>query len=87
MVNTTTELVSGDPELVSILTKNKETFEALFYGQLKKGEPSGEIPEGKDLKAIASLIFVLYGGIRVVAKLSLTKKLMASIKPVLGLLH
>ncbi len=87
VVNTTTELVPGDTELVSILTKNQETFEALFYSQLKKGESAGEIPAGKDLKAIASLIFILFGGIRVVAKLSQdTNKLMGSIEPVLSLL-
>jgi TetR/AcrR family transcriptional regulator, transcriptional repressor for nem operon len=88
VVNTTTELIPGDDDLVRVLDKNKADFEAFFYTALLSGEQSGEIPKGKDLKAIASLLFILYGGIRVVAKLTPnTKNLMASVEPVLSLLR
>ena len=70
VVNTVTELVPGDPELLQILRENKRIFEQLFFEYLKKGEDSGQIPKGKDLRAIASLLFTLYNGLKVVSKVS-----------------
>ena len=70
VVNTVTELVPGDPELLQVLRENNRNFEHLFFEYLKGGEDSGQIPKGKDLRAIASLLFTLYNGLKVVSKVS-----------------
>ena len=69
VVNTTTELIPGNQTLLGILEENKKVFEGLFYSYLKEGEARGEFPPGKDLRSIASLLFVLYNGLKVVGKL------------------
>ncbi len=87
VVNTTTELIPGDEKIVKIVRENKKTFERLFFDYLKHGEAHGQIPEGKDLKALASLIYTLYNGMRVISKVETNKKeLMNSVKTVLVLL-
>ena len=87
VVNTTAELVPGDPELLQILGENKRVFEQLFFEYLKKGEDTGQIPNGKNLPAIASLLFTLYNGLKVVSKVAPDQNEMeASIGEVLRLL-
>lgn len=68
VVNTITELIPGDEKLLCQLGEHKATFEALFHEYLKKGEADGQLAPGKDLKAIASLLFTYFNGIRVVSK-------------------
>ena len=87
VINTTTEMLPGDPEIQSILEENYNTFEDLFYRFLRLGEKRWEIPEGKDLRTIAGLLFTLYNGMKVVAKVQTDqKKLMAEVDAVLALL-
>lgn len=87
VVNTTTELVPGDEAIQEVLKENKATFEKLFYDLLKKGEVRGEYPAGKDLKALSQLIFTLYNGLKVVAKIQPDKTaLMDSVHVALSLL-
>ncbi len=87
VVNTTTELIPGDPKILEVVSKNKKAFEAIFYDFLKQGEQKGEFKKGKDLKAIASLIFTMYNGLRVVAKINPNKKeLMSSVHLLLRVL-
>ncbi len=87
VVNTTTELVPGDEKIQAILEENKHAFENLFYNFLLLGEEKGEIARGKDLKAIASLIFTFYNGLKVIAKIQPDKKqLLTSVDTVLTLL-
>lgn len=87
VVNTTTELVPGDIEIQKILKENKDTFVNIFFEFLLKGEQSGEIQEGKNLKSIASLLFTLYAGIKVVSKVQPnSKELLSSVDTVLTLL-
>lgn len=76
MVNTTTELIPGDLEMVQVLAENKKNIETLFFDYLKKGESQGQIKEGKDLKSIASLFFTYYSGLTVVTKVEEDKALM-----------
>ena len=86
-VNTTTELIPNDESLQEVLANNKRDFETLFYQYLKKGEQKGQLKEGKDLKALASLLFTIYSGIRVVSKINPNKKeLSNSINVALSLL-
>jgi len=87
VVNTTTELVPGDIEIQKILKENEDTFVNIFYEFLLKGEQSGEISKGKNLKSIANLYYTLYNGIKVVSKVQPnSKKLLSSVDTVLTLL-
>lgn len=69
-VNITTELIPGDQQIIEDLTENKVGVEQIFYDYLKLGVERGEISKEKDLKSLASLLFTLQNGIKVVAKLN-----------------
>lgn len=87
VVNTTTELVPGNEEILNILKENKEQVEHLFSTYLRKGKDTGQISSDKDLKAIASLLYTLYNGLRVVAKTQPDRnELMSSVRVALSLL-
>lgn len=86
-VNTTTELIPGDDHILSLLEENKRDFENLFYEYLKIGQDEGQFNTDINLKSIASLIFTLYNGLKVVAKIQPDKKaLMNSVNVVLSIL-
>lgn len=87
VVNTTTELIPGDERILKIIEENRKTFEAIFLNYLKGGEVRGQFKKGKDLPAIATLLFTLYNGLKVVSKVNSNKKeLSNSIYQVLSLL-
>jgi len=87
VVNTTTELIPGDENIFKILEENRKNFEAIFFGYLKSGEEKGQFVKGKDLSAIATLLFTLYNGLKVVTKVNSNKKKLAnSVNQVLSLL-
>lgn len=69
VVNTTTELSCEDDIINTALLYNKDNFEAMFLECLKKGQKSGEISQNKDIKSLSYMIYVLFSGIRVVARL------------------
>jgi len=68
VVNTTTELVPGDPAIQETLLTHKTAIERLFEGYVQQGINSGEIAPDKDAKAIGVMLFTLYNGLRVVSK-------------------
>lgn len=74
VVNTTTELIHGEKELLEIVQENKKIFERLFYNFLLKGQQSGEIAKSKNIKTISHLFYTLYSGIKVVSKIETNKK-------------
>lgn len=87
VVNTTTELLPGDMLLQEALEENKRTFEKILYDYLEKGVSNKEIDPDKDLLAIAGLLFTLYSGLKVIAKVEPDKKkLLASVNAALALL-
>ncbi len=87
VVNTTTELVPNDENLLLVLEQNKQDFENLFYEYLKKGKENNQLKTNNDLKSLASLFYTLYNGIRVVSKIKPNKKkLTNSIEVALSLL-
>lgn len=87
VVNTTTELIPGDENIFKILEENCKTFEAMFLDYLKGGEEKCQFKKGKDLAAIATLLFSLYNGLKVVSKVKSNKKeLTNSVYQVLSLL-
>lgn len=69
VVNTTTELIPGNFGMQERVLQNKKNFEALMSAYLEQGVQNGEIDTNKDLKAIASFLFTLYSGLRVVGKI------------------
>ena len=70
VVNSCTELLPHDAALQKVLMQNQTNLENTFYAYLLDGQKRGQIPEGKDLTAMASLLFTFYNGIKVVSKLS-----------------
>jgi len=68
VVNTTTELVPNDSKTLRVLKENKAVFEKIFFDYLQKGVHDGQISSDKDLKAISSLLYTYYSGLRVVTK-------------------
>ena len=87
VVNTTTELIPGDQKMLNILEANKKTFQALFYNYMQKGASEGQFKKGKDLKAIAALLYTLYNGLQVVSKVRSSKsELLDSVELTLTLL-
>jgi TetR/AcrR family transcriptional repressor of nem operon len=88
VVNATIELTPDDQEMHTVLQRNKKVFEDLFYQFLLKGEASGEIPPGKDLSAIAGLLFTIYNGINIIGKIeSDPDRLANSVEIALNLLN
>lgn len=87
IVNATTELSHLDEGMKSRLGGNKDRFEKIFFNYLKKGVATGEIDTEKDIEAIAALLFTLYNGIMVIAKVSNERdKLMQTIDTGLAIL-
>lgn len=73
-VNNTTELVPNNESCLDILSNNRQNFESLFYEYLLRGQKKGQLTECKNLKALASFLFVIYNGILVVSKIQPNKK-------------
>lgn len=88
VVNTTTELIPGDDNILPLLEENKRTIENLFYDYLKKGKDKDQLKPTQELKSLASLLYTLYTGLRVVSKVNPNKKrLVDSINVALSLLN
>ena len=87
VVNTTAALAPSDQRISQILEENRKNFERIFLDYLKEGEKNGQFAKGKDLSAIATLLFTLYNGLKVVSKINTNKnELMGSVHQVLTLL-
>ncbi|UJH68730.1 TetR/AcrR family transcriptional regulator [Allomuricauda sp. SCSIO 65647] len=68
VVNTTTELIPGNKKMLQTLLDNKETVENLFIGYVQKGINTGELSPSKNAQEVGLMLFALYNGIRVLAK-------------------
>ncbi|WNJ20328.1 TetR/AcrR family transcriptional regulator [Pontibacter sp. G13] len=87
VINASSELVPGDEELRSLIAQNHAQFKGMFQSYLELGESKGEFPAGKDLVTIAGLIFSLYNGIQVVAKVHANRdQLLLQVDSILSLL-
>ncbi len=74
VVNTTTELVPGDPVILEIIKKSKSNIESIFLDFLQKGENENQYAKGKDLISLATMLYTLFSGIKVVSKVEPDKK-------------
>ncbi len=70
VVNTVTELVPNDPEMDPIIAQNKDDYEAQFAKYLQTGKDSGQLSQSLDVEAAASLLYLVYNGLRVVSKVN-----------------
>lgn len=87
VVNVTAEMLPQDEIIRSMLLDNQTEIENLFVDYLAQGQKKGQIAADKDVRAVASLLFVLYNGLKVVTKIQVDEKsLQASLGAVLGLL-
>ncbi|SHM34874.1 transcriptional regulator, TetR family [Cyclobacterium lianum] len=87
-VNLTAALMPGDERLQEALRDNQKAFEKIFFDYLKSGEVMGEFPRGKDLRAIASLLYTLYNGVQVISKIETApSRQLAAVEQVLEFLE
>lgn len=87
VVNSITELIPGDDPLKKALIKNRTSFVDIYYEFLLSGQQSGEISKDKDIRSIASLIYTLFSGIKVIGKIEPDhKNLLSSVDSILSLL-
>jgi TetR/AcrR family transcriptional repressor of nem operon len=70
VVNTTTEFIPGNDEIYALLENNKAVVEKIFYDYLLKGKKEGQISTKQDLKSLASLLYTIYAGLRVVSRIN-----------------
>ena len=73
MVNAEVEMAPHDAEVSKIVCDNEKLIEDAFYGAIKKGQSTGEIPADKDARALARFVFNNVKGIRVSAKATTDK--------------
>ncbi|TAI47273.1 TetR/AcrR family transcriptional regulator [Flagellimonas allohymeniacidonis] len=69
VVNTTTELIPGDPNIHDILRGNMDQVAELFSTHIQKGINQGEINASKNARDIGLMLFAFYNGLRVVSKI------------------
>lgn len=87
VVNTTTELIPGDDALLQVLNCNKSDVETLFTSYIQKGIDEGQFKPSQDAKGIGLMLYALYSGLRVVAKVDPNpNKLKAMVKTALSVL-
>jgi len=68
MTNATVELARTDPETAQRAAHHFALLEEIFTTKLQEAEAGGEIPKGKNLKAIARFLLNNARGLRIVAK-------------------
>ncbi|MEM6379642.1 MAG: TetR/AcrR family transcriptional regulator [Bacteroidota bacterium] len=87
VVNTTIEFIPNEIEMLAVLKAHQQRFEQIFFNYLAKGVERGDLPPGKDLKAIAALLFTYYNGLRVITKVTIDPELqLQSINSLLSVL-
>lgn len=73
IVNCAAELLPEDKDFLKTVLENRLFFTNFFKDYLQKGIEEGTIPSHKDIDALASLLFTIYSGIKVVAKMDISK--------------
>lgn len=87
VVNTTTELIPGDEEIHQVLEQNKSDIENLFTSYIQKGIDEGQFHPSQDARSIGLMLYTLYSGLRVVAKVDTNpNKLRATVQTALTIL-
>jgi TetR/AcrR family transcriptional repressor of nem operon len=79
MVNAEVEVAPHDKEVNQVVCENDQQVEEAFYRVIKRGQESGEIANQQDARALARFTFNTIKGIRVSAKTTSDKGLLADI--------
>jgi TetR/AcrR family transcriptional repressor of nem operon len=79
MVNAEVEVAPHDKEVNQVVCENDQQVEEAFYRVIKRGQESGEIANQQDARALARFTFNTVKGIRVSAKTTSDKGLLADI--------
>ena len=74
VVNTATELIPGDEAIHKALRDNTENSQKLFIDYVQKGIDAGEISSSKNAASIGLMLFTLYNGLQVLAKIETDPK-------------
>ena len=67
-VNLSTQVSPKDDRLTELLFENQRFFEKVFAEYLQKGVEQGELSKQKDLAELASYLYTLYAGTKVIAR-------------------
>ncbi|MET9768260.1 TetR/AcrR family transcriptional regulator [Streptomyces sp. NPDC006415] len=70
ITNTAAELAPHDPAAARRVEISWEQLETLLHSALVRARAQGELPEGRDPRAISRMLLVLMQGLRVVGKAS-----------------
>ncbi len=70
ITNTAAELAPHDPAAARRVEISWEQLETLLHSALVRARAQGELPEGRDPRALARMLLVLLQGVRVVGKAS-----------------
>ena len=67
-VNLVVEFVPNEKEFAPLIEENKAQFEEIFFNYLTLGVERNQIAKGKDLRAITTLFYTFYNGLKIVTK-------------------
>ncbi|RKN39309.1 TetR/AcrR family transcriptional regulator [Streptomyces hoynatensis] len=70
VTNTAAELAPHDPAAARRVEISWEHIETLLHSALVRAQAQGELPEDRDPRALARMLFVLLQGVRIVGKAS-----------------
>ena len=70
VTNTAAELAPHDPAAARRVEISWEHVETLLHSALVRAQAQGELPEDRDPRALARMLFVLLQGVRIVGKAS-----------------
>ncbi|MEU3397393.1 TetR/AcrR family transcriptional regulator [Streptomyces filamentosus] len=70
VTNSAAELGPHDPAVARRVELSWEQVETLLYAALTRARAQGELPEGRDPRALSRMLLVLLQGVRVVGKAS-----------------
>ncbi len=65
MVNATTERAACDPAVATRVRDNLRTMEAAFERAVRRAQARGEVPAGRDARAVARFVAMAVQGLRV----------------------
>ena len=76
VVNTTTEMLPGDSELLQVIERNKQDVEELFHGYIRQGLDQGQFETDMSPEDLASYFYTVFSGLRVVSKINPDKAML-----------
>ena len=88
MLNTSLELLPGNPKVRKMIVAYRANMRSAFYAGLKHGVAQGHISKNTDCAAMSLLLFTLMNGIRATSASNASEKeLKDMVEDVLGLIE